>query len=188
MVNTVQAQKFAIEKFRYKGGAFYGSPKELSLGVGLIYRNVRYPLYEAPSGLYDTVEGTAYILTHECDVDQKNERAFNEYVLLCPIIPFSDFIEEYSESNSEDALFSIISDLVSDRIYRVFYLPHGPGDELEAGGLVYLNQICSTHVSQFRNLNAKPVCALSDYAQSIFDNKLQNHLLRPKDETLPRLT
>ena len=127
------------------------------------------------------------MLTHECDVDLSNDRHFNDYVLICPIILFDEFAEEFATSFSVDAFFGILPDIAADKIFRVFYFPPNFADELQYGGLIFLNQICSTHVNEFSENNAQPVCALSEYAQGIVDKKLQNHLFRPKAELLPRL-
>lgn len=182
-----KAVSLAQRNFPYKAGAFYGAADGLSLGIGIIYQGVRFPLFDDGPRLFDTVEGLAYVLTHECDVDPSNDRHFNKDVLICPIILFGDFAEEFSTCFNEGALFGILPDIAADRIYRVFYFPPSFVDVLDRGGLIFLNQICSTHVDEFSDGRAQPVCALSDYAQNILDKKLQNHLLRPKVEMLPRL-
>lgn len=187
MADVRLATEFASSCFPYNAGAFYGSAATLNLGIGLIYSGVKYADYNPDSRLFDTVEGLAYVLTHECDVDPTNERQFNDRVLVCPIILFEEFADEYSSEFSEVQLHRLLSGIAGDQVYRVFYLPPAANNELEFGGLLYLNQICSTDVSEFVVGSAVPICALSEYAQSILDRKIQNHLLRPKDQNLPRL-
>ena len=187
MLDVSKAVDLAQDNFPYNAGAFYGSALGLSLGIGLIFQGVRHPLFDCETRLFDTVEGLVYVITHECDIDQSNNRHFNEYVLICPIILFNEFAEEFSTTFSEDAFYGIIPDIAGNRIYRVFYFPPNHVDDLKYGGVIFLNQICSTHINEFSEDGVQPVCALSDYAQNILDMKLRNHLLRPKAELLPRL-
>lgn len=187
MADVKAAVARTLKTFRYSAGEFYGSAVGLSLGVGLIYQNVRFSSFNAGSRIFETLEGYAYVLTHECDVDQANNRHFNDHVLICPIILFGHFVEEYAGSYSEEQLEKFLPGIASDSIYRVFFLPPLDSDHMDQGGLLYLNDMCSTHVDEFSEGKATPVCALSEYAQNIFDLKLRNHLLRPKDEMLPVL-
>jgi hypothetical protein len=185
MLDIAALAKVAVDQFPYQIGAFYGASAGLALGVGLVVDGVTFPLFDEAEGLFDTARGLVYVLTHECDLD--NERAFNDYVLVCPIIGFDVFAEGYAEKLSEGALAGLIPDLAGDRIYRALYVPPISNEVLPFGGIIYFNQICSTHVSSFKVDGAKNVCALSSYAQQIIDMKLTNHLLRPKAEPLPRL-
>ena len=188
MVDISRASQHALKNFAFNAGAFYGSAQGLSLGVGLIYDRICFPLYDDEDGLFDTVEGMVYVLTHECDLDQANERHFNKHVLICPVIKFEEFADDFISAQSEGALFGIIPDIAQNNIFRLFYLPpiprHVAVDVLPYGGILFMNQICSTHVNVFVG---EPVCALSMYAVQRFDLKLQNHLFRPKAELLPRL-
>lgn len=191
MVDLNKAADHAIRNFDFNAAAFYGSARGLSLGVGLIYDNVVYPLFNKDELLFDTVRGLAYILTHECDVDQQNIRYFNDYIIICPIIKFEEFAQDFSESHSIDSLFGLIPDIAKNNVFRVQYFPPIPNHlvrgVLSYGGLLYLNQICCAHVSVFQGDEIHQVCALSSYGLQIMDYKVQNHLFRPKEEFLPRL-
>lgn len=186
-IDLSKVAEIAEQNFPYIPGAFYGAAAGLSLGVGLIYDGVKYPLFDREEGLFDTAIGPSYILTHECDVDPANDRNFNDYILICPIMPFDNFALQFDDDHSEGALMRFLPPLFSDKVFRVFYFPPFPGASMPYGGLIYLNQICSTHVSEFQTEAAQPICALSSYAQQILDRKIENHLLRPKAERLPKL-
>jgi hypothetical protein len=165
-------------------GRFFGSPAGLHLGAGLVYVNVLFPEYSEPDGLFDTVEGTVYVLTNECDIDPANDRDFNTHTLLCPIIPFEVFVHAYQEKSGEDRLVDFLMRLAQRDIYRVIYIPH-IGDALPFGGLMYLNQISSTHVRSFAEGAASAVAAVTPYGLEFIDRALQNILFRPKAEILP---
>ena len=164
-------------------GKFYQSANHLSLGVGKLYDGIRYPLLNLEDFVFDTLEGLVLILTHECDVDQENIRPFNDHLLVCPIIQLDDFIAEYSDRVGEDKLPSFLSNVASRNVSRVMYFPPLPSC-LEYGGLIYLNQICSSHVAAFTKEVVKSVGAVSVYGLMQFDKHLSNHLLRPKAELL----
>ena len=186
-LDTIQATKIANDNFCYQAGRFYGSTSGLGLGVGLIYDGVSFPSFDEKQKLFDTLAGLVYVLSHECDVDQGNNRVFNDYVLVCPIIDFAEFVDEFGADQSTDNLKSLIFDLVADKIFRALYIPPISQSVLPSGGIIYFNQIANTHVSSFSNAESRPICALSAYAQVIFDYKLENHLLRPKSDKLPTL-
>jgi hypothetical protein len=187
MVDIGVATEIAREKFLYKTGAFYGSHSGLDLGVGLIYNEIPYAIFDKAEKLFDTVSGLVYVLSHECDVDQNNPRFFNDYVLICPIIDYLEFVYEVASVYSDHEASQLATDLVSDRIFRAIYIPPISQTMLPHGGILYFNQIGNTAVSSFGEPEAQAVCALSSYAQAIIDRKLENHLLRPKAQALPRL-
>jgi hypothetical protein len=141
-------------------GRFFGSAEGLHLGAGLIYENIRVPKLDEAENVFDTYEGRVLVLTHECDVEQGNVRPFNNYTLVCPIIAFDNFAMSFQEEFGEERLLDFLGRLAARDIYRVIYLPHHDG--FPHGGLLYLNQITSTHVSAFQFGAARPVCAVTD--------------------------
>lgn len=188
LVDAALAQ--ILNKYKYRRDIYYGDAAGLDLGAGLIYQNVIHPVYNEDSKKYDTYAAPAYILTHECDVDPANRRHFNTEVSVLPIITFEDFCEEYIAAYSTGALFAFIDNLARDEVSRVMYMPPVPGHIagfLPSGGLLYLNNICNSPTSCFGDGFATPLCALSEYGLRIVDLKLENHLRRPKAQSLPRL-
>jgi hypothetical protein len=90
-MDVKDAYEFMMAHLLTDVGRFYGSGQSLSLGAGLLFRGVRYPIYVEATYLFMTVRGMVYVLTHECDVDPNNIRPFNDDVLICPVIPLGDF-------------------------------------------------------------------------------------------------
>lgn len=166
-------------------GKFYGPlSKGSALGVGQIFSSINYPLINTQDGLFDTYQGNVYILTHECDIDQANKRPYNDYLLICPIIPLETVVKQMV-AISKDKLINFLKDLANDQISRVCYLPPVEDSFLPYGGIVYMNQISSTHVSQINKEESESVVSLSHYGLRLIDYKLTNHLLRPKSASLP---
>lgn len=169
-------------------GAFYGSATGLALGAGLIYSDVPVAFYNRSESSFQILDVIALVLTHECDV--ANERAFNDHVVVCPILPLEDYVEEAVQAQSYDHAFNLVRDIAGNRVNRVFFLPPttstvGGSPILPYGGLAYLNRLASVDVIHFEEARAE--CAFSTYALERFDRKLTNHLLRPKSDRLPFL-
>lgn len=184
MLNVADAHKLLTEKLTFDAGRFYGPADNLSIGAGQIYTGIRYPVYSSETDLYQTVEGLVYVLTHECDVDQQNVRPFNTDLLICPILDFQYFIEEYQQEFSKGALISFINMLGLRDVSRVIYIPYYD-QNLPYGGLLYLNQISNTNIVSFAKQSTRRVCSVTRYGLQIIDQSICNHLLRPKAEALP---
>lgn len=163
-------------------GKFYGAKAQLALGAGLFYEKVLSPLYDEAEKLFVTVRRPVYVLTHECDVDSANARPFNDYVSFCPVIPLPVFLKKYQAKwPDEEKLRGFLANVASRTVGRLVYVPPA-GGLLEFGGLVYLNNIDSTHVSAFEGL--EPIAALSAYGLRELDMSLRNSLLREKADTV----
>lgn len=173
-----------LRNYKYNPKDFWASPQGLSLGAGLVYSDITYPLLDIQKGLYDTVSGMILVLTHECDIDKTNDRYFNEELIICPILPFGDFIENYIEEISNDNFKnSFLPALSKGDINRVMYVPSIETEALPHGGLIYFNQLCSTHITMFDGKT--PIAATSALGLQQIDIKMRNHLFRPKSEELP---
>lgn len=99
--------KIVIDAWR-----FFGAHSHLSLGRGVIYEGIRYPVFDPSTSKFLTVEGTIYVLTHECDVSQENSRPFNDDVLICPLMPFNAFSDRYQQAYSQENLKNFLASLV----------------------------------------------------------------------------
>lgn len=163
-------------------GKFYGIKGGVALGAGLIYEKVLSPLFSIHERLFITVRQAVYVLTHECDVDVANDWPFNDFVCFCPVIPLAAFIAKYQGRwVDEERLASFLTAVAQRHVSRVVYVPPGPG-LLSHGGLVYLNNIDSTHISSFEGL--EPLVALSEYGLREIDTAFKNSLWRPKADRL----
>jgi hypothetical protein len=161
------------------GGAFYGSAAGLSLGAGLLYSNVRQPAFNPGRNLYSTVKSHVYVVTHECDADQRNDRAFIDSVLVCPIIPYQSFIGDCA---THPNLPGFLAEIATRRVYRLLYIP--PIDPLEFGGVLYLNRITNVHVSAFSEAGTLCLGAVAGIGLREVDAALANLLLREKAQPL----
>ncbi|MFZ2170656.1 MAG: hypothetical protein WAW61_13595 [Methylococcaceae bacterium] len=141
-------------------GKFYSPGEHVALGVGKIYKNIRYPVYDEEENIFNTASGLVFVLTHECDIDGNNNRLFNTEILINPIIDFTRFIEEQAKFGDDNSLKGFISSLSEGKVSRVIYLPPITKEYLPYGGLMYLNHICSTNVSLLLDLKAQKPYAL----------------------------
>jgi hypothetical protein len=178
---------FITERLRYKADRFYGIAAHLSLGRGLVYKGIRYPVYVDEECRFKTVEGIVYVLTHECDVSAQNVRSFNEDILICPLIPFEFFVEKFlSEAGGDDKLRPYLKNLGSGRMSRLMYFPKING-YCNFGSIMFLNQMCATNLRVFGLESAERIAALGPVGAHEVERVLREHLLRPKDEMLTSL-
>jgi len=181
-MDVEKASEIILSATTHDYGNFYGGPQNhLSLGVGQIYNKIRYPMYDDEDSLYDTLEGMVYVLTHECDIDQKNERPFNKSAIICPILPLEHCLNSLNAQLVDDDLRSFLGYIGKDNVSRVTYFP-AIKDYLPHGGLIDLNQLSSTHVDAFTLDGSVRINALTASGLRILDYKITNHLLRPKSE------
>ncbi|MEP1216449.1 MAG: hypothetical protein ABJM11_20600 [Marinobacter sp.] len=182
-VNT--AYQHLVASLRYDDrGRFYGVDQGLPLGAGLLYVPVRFPIFDSDERIYLTAEGLVYVLTHECDLDQENNRAFNKSALICPIIQLEDLVSEYFEEYGEACTKSFLSALARKEVSRLIYIP--PFDaRLPYGGILNLNEITNTFIGEFEQDGVEKVCSVSGFGIQVIDNFLKNHLLREKPSRLP---
>jgi hypothetical protein len=169
-------------------GAWYGAPRNLAPGAGVILSGIQYPLFNRDVGRYQVISGMALILTHECDIDQSNRRAFNNGFLVAPLILMNAFADTFA--NQQEEARSLARDIALNRVHRLMYLP--PPNELlrvqefPLGAFIYFNSITHADASHLAAGGARPVCALSELGLEMLDARLKNHLFRPKAEQLPR--
>jgi hypothetical protein len=156
---------------------FYGDRDYLSLGRGLIYNGILYPLYVEEENRFRTLEGLVYVLSHECDVDQNNVRAYNDDILVCPMTPLENVVEVFGDKDNE--LKSFLGHVAKGRMSRLMWFPRIAG-VLEYGAMVFWNQICGTKVQVFNREGAEKVAALSFEGLYAVESALREHFLRPK--------
>jgi hypothetical protein len=149
----------------------------------VLYGSIIFPLFDSDTGVFLTVEGQGCVLTHECDVDQNNNKLFNTDVLICPIIPLQDVVEELAQELTQVQLISFLTNLGARNISRLVYLPT-LASSLKYGGVLYLNQITNTPANLFHNGYAHSIGALTGYGLTVVDYSIENHLLRPKADHL----
>ena len=182
MISAEEACALIAERLDYDASRFYFAARDLPLGVGEIFSGLRFPLYEETESIFYTVEGSVYILTHECDL--ANDRPFSSYALVCPVIELASWVEEYQQHHSEEDLRSLLANIAQRNVFRVMYLPPLNPD-LPFGGLIYFNQITHTHINAFSASAAALVGSVTNYGLAKVDHMIQNHLLRPKEVLLP---
>jgi hypothetical protein len=177
------AVKFSCDETSGIAGRYYGPVAGLALGGGIFYGPVIYPAYNTELGRFQAYSNPALVLTHECDVEQGNDKLFNTDVLMAPIFKFEDLYAELMAKRNEAECKAYIGDFVKGRISQLFYLP--PAGGWDNGGAIALNRLTSTHIAEFQKKGVGPLHALSSYAYDALGRALEAHLLRPKDDRLP---
>ncbi|MBT41013.1 MAG: hypothetical protein CMF12_00660 [Idiomarina sp.] len=185
-INASDAESIIRQNADSDFGKFYGSLsiERGPLGVGMLLKKVRFARFNSGDNVFDTAEGPGVVLTHECDVDQQNDRAFNQHLIVCPIILLESFVCTFSNEQSDQSrLRTFLENLGKNVISRVMYIPALKNDFLPFGGLLYLNQLSHTHFGSVSLEQENQF--FSAYGLQCFDHKITNHLLRPKSTSLP---
>lgn len=171
-------------------GAWYGAAGGLAPGVGVIFAGIPHPLFNPEINRYQVVSGLVLILTHECDIDQNNARAMNTSFLVAPLIQMTAFAQIFASEAQQLAARNLARDVAANRVNRLMYLPP-PNEllrvpEIPLGAFIYFNAITHADVRHLTADGARPVCALSEIGLEVLDNRLKEHLFRPKAEQLAR--
>lgn len=184
-MDVAQAHSIVAAAARDDAGTFYGPSAGLALGAGLILSNVEFPAYQPNEDRFVAWAGLVLVLSHECDLDQDNQRLLNNLALICPVRRLEALVEMAAEAGySDNALTTFLGNLASRRVSRAMYLPPLP-EALPYGGFIYLNQFTHTSVKRLSANDAETVTALSAYAMQSVDYVLLEHLFRDKADQLP---
>ena len=166
-------------------GIFYGNTNDLPPGAGLILSPVDFPAYQPDDDRFVVWGGPILILSHECDLDQDNQRLLNDLALVCPVRRLDAVVEMAATAGySDNALTTFLGNLGRRRVSRAVYMPPLP-DLLPYGGFLYLNQLSHTSVRRLVDDAVSPVAALTAYAMQSVDYALASHLFRDKADQLP---
>lgn len=163
---------------------FYGPPGDAAIGAGYLLNNVEYPTFLSTENSFGVVRGLVLVLTHECDLDQENERLFNESALVCPVIPLDAFVEEVSAAVGDEQAAGFVANVTARYVNRLVYIPT-IADVLPLGGYLYLNLITNTEYSRLIAEDVSPVAMLSVDGLLEIDLSLERHLRRPKADRVP---
>lgn len=174
------AYNLVARSYAGEPGRFYEPGRRLALGKGCIYKNAAFPIYVVDESRYATAEGAVYVLTHECDVDEENNRLFNTDVLICPMMSLEEVVNDYP--GGDGPLQGFLTNLGARNISRLAYFPP-IADVHPYGSVLYLNQIASSPLELIRD-KADLVCSLSGFGLREFEFILENHLLRVKADRL----
>jgi hypothetical protein len=164
-------------------GSFYGSPAEMSLGLGLLIDNVEFPIFNEETNRFSVQAGLVYILSHECDLDPANSRFLNGIALVSPILQLEAVLKDADARGvPEGDLRAFLGNVATRKIARCVYLPP-LADKIPNGGLLNLNLLASTSVGRLEA--GERVAAITVPALYTIQEALSEHLLREKSETLP---
>lgn len=179
---VADAYDYVIRNYSGEVGRFYAPGTSLGLGKGMLFGRSVFAVFDPERGVYRTAEGVAYLLTHECDVEEENKRPFNEDLLVCPLMRLEDVVEELSLDLDDQQLSSFMGSLGSRNIPRLVYLPPIPR-AFDYGAVLFLNRITNAPADLIRQ-RAALICAVTAYGLSEIEYALENHLLRPKSDRL----
>jgi hypothetical protein len=163
---------------------FYGPVGDAGIGAGILLNNVEFPTYIAQQDGFGVLRGLVLVLTHECDLDQANDRIMNDAAIVCPVIPLESFAESLEAVLDDQAAGVLLGNVTARYVNRLVYLPLIP-DVLPLGGYLYLNMLTNTHYSKLASDDVQSVCMMSGDGLRELDYALERHLRRPKADRVP---
>jgi hypothetical protein len=178
------ALKVCLENLGTDPARFYGPASALPLGAGMLLRECIVAIPHPDEVRFETGVGLGLVLTHECDIDQNNERHFNDLFLVCPVIPLDIFCARCEREEGVGSWGGILPQIANHSVHRAMYLPPMHNwqicPEMEGGGIIYLNHISSCAVRWITDPASQAISSLTAEGLRAFDAKLYNHLFRPK--------
>jgi hypothetical protein len=106
---------------------FYLNHKPDYFLQGDLLKGIRQPIWNADTDDFQKIYANALVLSNTCDLDSANERVIPKDVVLAPLTPFSDFVEELSLLVTNKIKLATIIQAVKSQTYsNVFYLPSHP--------------------------------------------------------------
>jgi hypothetical protein len=89
------AFRLCMENVSPDASRFYMPPGKLPIGAGPILSGCAIPLPSPTERKFITGLSIALVLTHECHLDQANDRAFNDTVLVVPVQPLQSVCDAF---------------------------------------------------------------------------------------------
>lgn len=176
------AYAHVIRSYPGDAGRFYAPGTAVGLGKGVIYGEAVFAQFDEQRGAFRTAQGVAYVLTHECDVEEANSRVYNADLLVCPLLPLELVVESLEEELNPEQLVSFLANLGARNVSRLVYLPP-IASGFPHGAVMFLNQITNAPADVLRRVGVL-MCALTGFGLSEVEYALENHLLRPKADRL----
>lgn len=124
------------------------------------------------------------ITSNSCDINPANLRMFSSSICYCPIFNLGKY-ESTLRSTFGSAYYQkidqLISEIRSQRITQIFYLPRG--GNLQYDGFIFFDKICScdNNAVPRSDLKNSRLFSLSDYGFYLFIFKLSIHFTRIRE-------
>jgi len=120
------------------------------------------------------------VISNSCDIDPANGIRDGQKILFAPLIKLSRYEEGMKESNLSDTeITQTISNIRSQLISHIFYLPEYPGHIEES--IVLLDDINSNPLQHFLQNREHKLFCLNQFAFYLFIIKLSIHFTRLRE-------
>ena len=126
----------------------------------------------------------AMVISNSCDINPENQRLFSSSICYSPIYALAKYHESLRVRLGRfyySKIDQLVSEIRSQRITQIFYLPRG--GSLEYEGFIFFDRICSCDNSTIprSGLNDRRLFSLSNYGFYLFLFKLSIHFTRVRE-------
>jgi len=167
--------------------SFYTTKQAPYFMQGDVIRDVRFPLWNSETMMYEKGYLDAVVITNTCDMDFSNHesRSIDKEILFAPITPLKDFIEDLSQyAELIPKIKQIEQDIKDQQISNIFYLPESPLESIDY--VVSLDQLAWLPAEEFQSyledIDINRKISLDLFGFYLFALKLSYHFCRlPED-------
>jgi hypothetical protein len=166
---------------------FYLNKKKDFFLQGDLVKEMRFAEWDKDKRSYEKKYINSIILSNTCDIYITNQRIIPKQVLLAPIIPFDEFLQELKATQAyNQQKIKEIEQSVKDQLYsNVFYLP--PIDNAGSKGYICsLDEIFWIPSEEFQTylteINENRITSLDHFGFYLFILKVSYHFCRLPEE------
>jgi hypothetical protein len=149
---------------------------------GDLVREMRFAEWDKNNRRYEKKYIDSIILSNTCDIDiSDKQRTIDKQVLLAPIIPFSDFLDELRPTYGQQKINEIEQNVKDQLFSNVFYLPPTTNTD-NKDYICSLDEIFWIPSDEFQtyltNINQTRIISLDHFGIYLFVLKLSYHFCR----------
>lgn len=130
----------------------------------------------------EIIEGPVMIISNTCDISFSNHRFTSPYMLYCPVVKLSRYIQILEEEKIDiERIASRVEQIKKQHVTDIFYLPKG--GHLPEECIAMLDEInsCDSNYLNAQLVREKRLFSLSDYGFYLFLFKLSIHFTRIRE-------
>jgi hypothetical protein len=162
---------------------FYLSSTNPFFLQGDLIKELRFPIFNSDSRLYEKLYYDAILISNTCDIDEANKRNIPKKAILAKLIPLDTFVETLHEMEVENAA-NILIQVKNQLFSNVIYLPE-TRDKKEY--IAYFDDLTIIEVEELTvlkdEITSNRIASLDYFGYYLFIFKLSYHFCRLPEET-----
>lgn len=162
---------------------FYLSSNNSFFLQGDLIKELRFPVFNNKSRLYEKLYYDALLISNTCDIDEANKRNIPKKAILAKMIPFDAFVESLAELEVDNAS-NILNQIKNQQYSNVFYLPQSKN---KVDYIAYFDDLSIIEIEELtalkEEINLNRIESLDYLGYYLFVFKMSYHFCRLPEET-----